>query len=222
MVDKPILATSHGLRHKRISVVCLTLVTLVLLTKPVSLFGDDVTPRDVQSDLPSLTKLGKTASHLLSEQATAKTEAARDAATMALCDLYVVLKSDPRFGTSPMLQGDSAKVRRRLLNIARKRENRLRREGISRNEGLDKRVNRSLDADAAQHNISVKGGRGGAGGDNAWLLIDLIERIVDPDFWESQGGPGSVQYFAMRRVLVVRATTDVHEQLRDLLIALRR
>ncbi len=57
--------------------------------------------------------------------------------------------------------------------------------------------------------------------DTGWELIELIQRIISPDFWESRGGPGSIRYFAMRRVLVIRATTDVHEQIRDLLMALR-
>ncbi len=54
-----------------------------------------------------------------------------------------------------------------------------------------------------------------------WQLVELIQRVVAPDLWDVQGGSGTIQYFAMRRVLVVRATTDVHEQIRDLLMALR-
>lgn len=57
--------------------------------------------------------------------------------------------------------------------------------------------------------------------DNGWDLVDLIQRIVQPDFWETKGGPGVMHYFAARKVLVVRATSDVHEQIKDLLIALR-
>ena len=57
--------------------------------------------------------------------------------------------------------------------------------------------------------------------DTGWELVELIQRVVAPDFWDSRGGPGTIRYFAMRRVLVVRATSDVHEQIRDLLMALR-
>lgn len=62
-----------------------------------------------------------------------------------------------------------------------------------------------------------------AGGipDTGWQLVELIQRVIAPDFWESRGGPGSIRYFAMRKVLVIRATTDIHEQVRDLLTALR-
>lgn len=66
-------------------------------------------------------------------------------------------------------------------------------------------------------------GANAAGGlpDTGWQLVELIQRVIAPDFWESRGGPGSIRYFAMRRVLVIRATTDIHEQVRDLLTALR-
>ena len=62
---------------------------------------------------------------------------------------------------------------------------------------------------------------GGVGGDEAGRLLELIRRVVRPDFWQSTGGPGVVVYDAARRVLVVRATSDVHEDLKDLLRALR-
>ena len=57
--------------------------------------------------------------------------------------------------------------------------------------------------------------------DTGWQLVELLQRVVAPDFWERQGGPGTIRYLAMRRVLVVRATSDVHEQIKDMLMALR-
>lgn len=69
---------------------------------------------------------------------------------------------------------------------------------------------------------NVPSGQAGPGiPDTGWELVELIQRVISPDFWESRGGPGSIRYFAMRRVLVIRATTDIHEQIRDLLMALR-
>jgi hypothetical protein len=69
---------------------------------------------------------------------------------------------------------------------------------------------------------SIQGGNApGPLPDTGWELVELIQRVVAPDFWDSRGGPGTIRYFAMRRVLVVRATSDVHEQIRDLLMALR-
>ncbi|MGB1814196.1 MAG: hypothetical protein ACPHJ3_02490 [Rubripirellula sp.] len=76
---------------------------------------------------------------------------------------------------------------------------------------------------AAGQNAQRGWGAQAAGGvpDTGWRLVELIQRVIAPDFWDSRGGPGSIRYFAMRKVLVIRATTDIHEQVRDLLTALR-
>ncbi|MDB4353266.1 hypothetical protein N9Z64_00900 [bacterium] len=79
------------------------------------------------------------------------------------------------------------------------------------------------DRPTGQNQAKGHAGAQAAGGvpDTGWELVELIQRIIAPDFWETRGGPGSIRYFAMRKVLVIRATTDVHEQVRDLLTALR-
>lgn len=125
-----------------------------------------------------------------------------------------------------MLQGDAAKLRRRLLSVARRREAQLKRKGIPRPESLSTEVDSAMDSASDEKkegvgSLAKPAGRGGAALDEGWRLVELIERVISPDFWESRGGPGAVRYFAIRRVLVVRATTDVHEQIKDLLMALR-
>ena len=180
----------------------------------------------------SLTNLRYQTRELLTEEATLNDDSPfKDAAISALCDLYVILRSDPRYPTSDMLRGDAAKVRRRLLSIATRRENRLRRAGIAKPAGLTAAVDQAIAQSLSDQRHSSAGeatverepgGFAGAplGGD-PWQLVELIQRVVAPDLWDVQGGSGTIQYFAMRRVLVVRATTDVHEQIRDLLMALR-
>ncbi|MDV6030299.1 MAG: hypothetical protein F9B45_09365 [Phycisphaera sp. RhM] len=168
-------------------------------------------------------------------EANATAGPAHDDAVAALCDLYVVLRSDPRYATSEMLQGDTAKVRRRLLTIARRKEIQLGRKEIPRPAGLSPQVDAAIEAAintasndpsesasrATETRAAVGASGGGAAAGAGWQLVELIERIVAPDFWESRGGVGSIHYFAMRRVLVVRATSDVHQQVKDLLTALR-
>jgi hypothetical protein len=44
-------------------------------------------------------------------------------------------------------------------------------------------------------------------------LVDLIERTINPAFWDVVGGPGTIFYYAPLQCLVVRATTEVHENL---------
>jgi hypothetical protein len=53
-------------------------------------------------------------------------------------------------------------------------------------------------------------------------LIDLIQETVAPSSWEPRGGPGRIRYFAPRQVLVIRQSSEAHEQLDGLLRQLRR
>lgn len=176
-------------------------------------------------DLPPLMTLRKQTRDLLRHEATLDAGKAKDHAVTALCDLYVVLRSDQRYPNSEMLQGDAAKIRRRLIAISRKRTNELKRNRVPRPSGLASQVDQAIAAALQRaggaNDPPSPGAAGGGALDNAWQLVELIQRIVEPDFWDRQGGPGSIKYFAMRRVLVVRATTDVHEQIKDLLTALR-
>lgn len=71
----------------------------------------------------------------------------------------------------------------------------------------------------------LKGAQPGrAGGqleDNGRELVNLIETILHPDFWQINGGVGTVYYYQPLRILVVRATTTVHEDLTHFLRRLR-
>ncbi len=173
----------------------------------------------------STTVLRQQTRDLLRHEAVTEDEQAKDAATAALCDLYVVLRSDDRYATSEMLKGDAAKVRRRLISIAERRQRQLKRDEVPKPSDLAAEIDSVIAAALSQNgpelSDAVGGQGGGALGDNGWQLVELIQRVVAPDFWEPVGGPGAIRYFAMRRVLVVRATSDVHEQVRDLLMALR-
>jgi hypothetical protein len=191
--------------------------------------------------VPPLTKAGETSltelrhetRELLKQEAAVDELSMRhESAVTSLCDLYVILRSDRRFATSSMLRGDAAKVRRRLIRIATRREHRLEREEIAKPAGLSSRVDQAIEESlAAQrddtgatgepHDPINNGFAGAPLGGNPWQLVELIQRVIDPDLWDVQGGTGTFQYFAMRRVLVVRATTDTHEKIRELLTALR-
>jgi hypothetical protein len=181
----------------------------------------------------SLTELRHETRELLTQEAGLDEQSLKhESAVTALCDLYVILRSDPRFATSSMLQGDAAKVRRRLIRIATRREYRLGRAGIEKPATLSQQVDRAIEESltAQRENSAVavvpekpvaNGLAGAPLGGNPWQLVELIQRVIDPDLWDVQGGAGTIQYFAMRRVLVVRATSDTHEKIRELLTALR-
>jgi hypothetical protein len=57
--------------------------------------------------------------------------------------------------------------------------------------------------------------------DTGQELVELIEATISPGSWDTQGGPGTIRYFSPLRVIVVRQTSEVHEQLGDLLPRLR-
>ena len=180
-------------------------------------------------DGPALMTLRQQTRDLLREQATVAKGASHDAAIEALCDMYVVLRHDSRYPTSEMLQADATKIRRRLISVSRSRQGELKRARVPRPSELsgqvDSAITEALQATQSGQPINgerpVRNGGGAPFADEGWRLVELIERIIAPDFWERQGGPGAIRYFAMRRVLVVRATTDVHEQVKELLMALR-
>lgn len=161
----------------------------------------------------SLTTLRSQTRELLRQQAVAETQFDKDAAATALCDIYVILRSDDRYATSEMLKGDAAKIRHRLLRIAHHRKTQLRRDDIPKPTSF------SISVHAAENGKPAAAAA--AGGDSGWELVELIQQLVHPNFWETSGGPGTIRYFALRKLLVVRATSDVHEQIRDLLSALR-
>jgi hypothetical protein len=69
--------------------------------------------------------------------------------------------------------------------------------------------------------LAAGGLGGGAIPDYGEQLADLIQQVINPDFWDQTGGPGNVVYFAPRQVLVVRATGEVHSRVAQLLIDLR-
>lgn len=53
-------------------------------------------------------------------------------------------------------------------------------------------------------------------------LIDLIQTTVVPDTWEALGGPSTMAPYAQNLSLVISTTSDVHDQITDLLESLRR
>ena len=76
-------------------------------------------------------------------------------------------------------------------------------------------------------------GAGGAGGAQAPAgglgqipdygpdLVDLIQRVVNPDSWDVTGGPGTIVYYAPLHAIVVRGTAETHENVAQLLFDLR-
>ena len=93
-------------------------------------------------------------------------------------------------------------------------------------DGEQPHVRRSADASRNQPESSSLGDSSLGGGGNgeaaqARELIGLIENTIAPDTWDSRGGRGTIRYFSLLRVLVVRQTGEVHHQLGGALDVLR-
>lgn len=58
--------------------------------------------------------------------------------------------------------------------------------------------------------------------DNGQQLVDLIQRVIRPETWDINGGPGSIYYWRPGRALVIRQMDEVHGQIGDVLGQLRR
>ena len=123
------------------------------------------------------------------------------------------------------------KVRARLAQLA---------DQISKRIPREKRVP-TLAAPPGQENLAQLGGFGGQGGagigeasamgtaarggwtpDDAELLVDLIHRTIAPTTWDVNGGHGTIQYWRPGRALVIRQTTEVHDDIADFLRQLER
>jgi len=68
--------------------------------------------------------------------------------------------------------------------------------------------------------LLARGGRAGPA-DYGPELVDLIERTINPDFWDTNGGPGTIVYFQPLHCLVITATGEMHQNVGGLLGGLR-
>ena len=174
------------------------------------------------------------------KEARAENPRQREYAIRQMAALYRELAEDPRVETSDTLKSYKAKVWSRLTRIRdelkkrQKREQRLNKTKVSQEEQLVlQKASESLAEQVSLMNYSLggpsqvlsqTGGALGGGGvaDHGAELIDLIERTIRPDFWDTNGGPGSIFYYAPLHALVVRATSEMHGDVGGLLRALRR
>jgi hypothetical protein len=174
-------------------------------------------------------------------EATAATPAERAAAIRQMTEVYRELLADPRLAQSDTLKSYKAKLWSRLTRVQRDLEREVERkakeagQATADPEALEAvRVAASeLASQVSLMNYTLGGpnyvweqGGGAFGGgrvnDHGQELIDLIQRTIKPNTWDVVGGPGSIFYYQPLMALVVRATSEVHDNVGGLLGALRR
>lgn len=167
----------------------------------------------------------------LRKEATAPSLERRAAALGALVALYAEISSDPRWETSDTLKQLRIKLRSRLIASQRELERRIAKEakaypGTTQTAAATDSF-ASYDAqswDDLQPDLAgVEAALGGGAviGDWGPALVNLIQRTIAADKWDTVGGPFTIVYYAPLKVLVVRATGDVHEKVGGGLGALR-
>lgn len=146
----------------------------------------------------------------------------RAAAIQRLCELHAEMVSDSRYSTSDALKSYRAKVWSRLTRIKQQLQREIAREsGKPAPDQASEEPLRMLAASLASTLSLADQAAGGPGGllarggaaqieSNAQSLIELIERTIDPDFWDVNGGPGTIVYYPNLQCLVIRATGEVH------------
>ena len=167
-------------------------------------------------------------SELLKRESQAKETAARAEAVRQMCELHGQIVHDSRYANSDVLKEYRGRLWNRLSKVKAEVKQQLGR-GKSNRETLDALAAlesaSSLDMAAAESlatSLSLAGQTqsgpgallafGGAAGPPDWGpdLVDLIERTINPAFWDVAGGPGTIVYYRPLHCLVVKATAEVH------------
>jgi hypothetical protein len=177
-------------------------------------------------------------SELLKREAQAQDQAVRAAAIREMCGLHQQIVGDERYATSDKLKEYRARLWSRLTKIKAELKQQLARDAKERQALDDVAVLERADAaslaaadslmatlalaDQAQGGPGyLLGYGGGAVADNGRALVELIERTINPAFWDVNGGPGSIVYYAPLQCLVVRATGEIHGNVGGLIGGLR-
>ncbi|MGI8981048.1 MAG: hypothetical protein ACR2FY_17620 [Pirellulaceae bacterium] len=210
------------------------LCSAFVLAAPASSNSDSSKAKDTEAKPAKrlAAEIDRDISAALKREATAKILKERGKAIEQLCSLHYEITSDERFTTLDQMQSLRAKIWGRLVKVKADLKRQLAKDGQPQ---LD-----DAQAEAAQYASSNLAGamglsdfatggpsnyfgRGGASQTdyNAQQLIELIQRTISPDFWDVVGGPGVIFYYPQLQVLVIRATSEIHDDIGGTVGALR-
>ena len=179
-------------------------------------------------------------SELLKRESQAKQPRARAAAVRAMCELHGEIVHDARYANSDVLKEYRGRLWSRLTKVktelkqqlGRNKSNKESLDNLAALESADSGSIAAADTlatslammDQLQSGPMRVLAFGGAAGpaDFGPDLVALIERTINPSFWDTVGGPGSIIYYQPLLCLVVRATGEVHEQIGGVLGGLRK
>lgn len=204
-----------------------------------NLFAAEPTSRDSALAVKSrrLHELDRDLRKLLREHSAANTEVDQAKALVSLCRLHAELVRDPRWETSDTLKSYRNELAARLRKSAVELKRRWRSPALSKEpsaspfEVSEQELEQSLavalqltDFSLASPQQQWVAGNGGAAMQDlqGLALVELIERTLNPQFWDRVGGPGTIVYYAPLQCLVVRATSEMHGKVGDTVGGLRK
>lgn len=175
----------------------------------------------------SYTQIDRDISAFLRNEALGKSEFSHAAAIRDLCTIAIEVRFHEKFEQSLMMQTLKNRIRSRLQKIASKTARRYQTQKLSDNEILLAEGTDEPDIDLLlQQNLQLSGfssggplgffarthGANGGGiiEQNADDLIRLIQKTIEPSFWDVNGGVGTIAFYAPLNALVIRATEDIH------------
>lgn len=189
-----------------------TAVVFLLMTvlSPAICIGEGRAFHEIEKDIASALRL--------ESAATIPTQ--REAAVLQLTELYREIMTDQRLLTSPTLNNYRIKLRARLLNILKSMQYAARHKIANKYAGqtsslLDTLQRHLLRSSAAMGgaNRMLQGNAAQGVPDYGPALVNLIKTTISPKFWDINGGPGVIVYYPPLRLLVIRATSDIHYQI---------
>lgn len=147
----------------------------------------------------------------------------------ALLGLFAQVKARDSLTTSEC-ERLLTRLRGRLARLAKSLGHNLAREGASDSkdvagpESVASLSHSSSASTSASESAQTPppGAAGGAARSDAQDLIDLIQTTIAPSSWDVNGGPGSIVYWPLGQALVVRQTSEVHEDLGGVVGRLRK
>ena len=187
---------------------------------------------------------------LLRAQARAKTDLESCRLVQQMCSLFREVVRHPRWESSDRLMAYKAQLSARLRKVSQRLQSQLSRrqreafrwayepDMLAATDRFAKELQwmgatlggpaqlvtlaLGLSGASSVSTSPALDGAGGAAVNDAQQLIELIQRTIMPEFWDRNGGPGTIIYYAPVHALVVRATRGVHQRLGGLLQGARR
>jgi hypothetical protein len=207
----------------------LALCAVVLAAEPAAV--GSTSPASPGSDARPFHQIHAEITELLRSEAAAAEAGEHYRIVRRMCALHGEIVSDPRYSMSDTLAAYRTKLWSRLRRVQTDLKRELAKEEPQKSrqqaepaaasanplslvaaESLSESLALLGEAQGGPGFLVALGGRAGPA-DHGPELVDLIERTINPAFWDTNGGPGSIYYYAPLHCLVVRATSEVHAKL---------